>query len=136
VSRRGSKLLSKQISDINLTPLIDLSFLLLIAFVITYPMIEQGIPVNLPKAAANDITDDKPCSVTLNAQGELFVDQTRVSLDQLRSRLAELRGLRPEFSVLVRADEALAYGKVVQVLKILHELRITKMALVTEAESP
>lgn len=135
MSRRGSKLLSKQISDINLTPLIDLSFLLLISFVITYPMVEQGIPVNLPKATASDITEQKTCSVTLNAKGDLFVDQTRVTIDQFRSRMAEVRTSKPNLSVLVRADESLAYGKVVQVLKVLHELNITKMALVTEADT-
>lgn len=131
---KNSERVSKQLNEINLTPLIDLSFLLLITFIITFPLLEQGIPVNLPKASAADIQEKKACSVTLNAKGELFLDDVRLSIEQLRQRLTEIRAAAPETSVLVRADETLAYGKVVQVLKLLHELSITKMALVTEGE--
>ena len=131
---RNSERVSKQLNEINLTPLIDLSFLLLITFIITFPLLEQGIPVSLPKASAADIQEKKACSVTLNARGEVFLDDVRISMDQLRQRLVEIRVAAPDTSVLVRADETLAYGKVVQVLKLLHELSITKMALVTEAE--
>jgi biopolymer transport protein TolR len=134
VPGRNSQRISKPINEINLTPLIDLSFLLLITFIITFPLVEQGIPVNLPKASAADIQEKKACSVTLNAKGELFLDEARITSEQLRTRLAEVRARAPETAVFVRADESLAYGKIVSVLKILHELNITKMALVTEAE--
>lgn len=124
----------RQISEINLTPLMDLTFLLLITFIITFPLVEQGIPVNLPKANAREITSDSAHSITVDKAGEVFFDEVPLSLEQLRSRVMELASLDPDVAVMVRADQRIAYGKVVDVLRILHDASVVKMALVTEGE--
>ena len=125
----------KRISEINLTPLMDLTFILLITFIITFPLIEQGIPVHLPKASAEQVTPDDARSVTLDRSGHVYLDDAPVSVKQLVSMLSDAREGSPNLAVMVRADEQIAYGKVVVVLKALHDAKITKMALVTEAES-
>lgn len=124
----------KRMSEINLTPLMDLTFILLITFIITFPLIEQGIPVNLPKASAKQVSPDESRSITLDSRGGVYLDDVPITLEQLARRMDELRDASPDLTVMVRADERIAYGKVVSVLKVLHDARITKMALVTESE--
>ena len=121
----------RQMSEINLTPLMDLTFILLITFIITFPLIEQGISVNLPSAKADPITAEDSRSVTLDAGGQIYLDDLPISIEDLRTSIVEAGRTDPEVSVMVRADEGIAYGKVVSILKILHEAKITRMALVT-----
>ncbi len=121
-------------SEINLTSVMDLTFLLLITFIITFPLLEQGIPINLPKASANEIPADKSHNITVDKKGTVYLNEVRTDPTQLRARLQELKRASKDLSVLVRADEAVLYGKVIEVLRVLNELSITKMALVTEAE--
>jgi len=134
VARKSSLTSLKQISEINLTPLMDLTFILLITFIITFPLIEQGIPVNLPKAKANEVVAPEARTITLSYKGDLFLDDIPVSMEQLRERMNELALSDPEVSILIRADERIQYGSVVKVLKVMHDANIVKMALVTEAE--
>jgi biopolymer transport protein TolR len=125
----------RQMSEINLTPMMDLTFLLLITFIITFPLVEQGIPVNLPKASAREVTSDKARTITLDMKGGVYLDDVPVSVDELRARVFEIVSADAGVSIMVRADERLAYGKVVEILKILHQANVVKMALVTESES-
>lgn len=134
MARKTSLTPLKQISEINLTPLMDLTFILLITFIITFPLIEQGIPVNLPKAKANEVAAPEARTITLSYKGDLFLDDVPVSIEQLRERMNELALSDPEVSILIRADERIQYGSVVKVLKAMHDANIVKMALVTEAE--
>lgn len=132
--RRAPLTSLKQINEINLTPLMDLTFILLITFIITFPLIEQGIMVNLPNAGADDLSADQATTITVDEQGAVYLDDLPISIDELRARMQELGEFNPEVSVYVRADEALAYGRVVEVLKILHASNVSRMALVTEKE--
>lgn len=136
MSRRTSIKPLQDFSEINMTPLIDLTFLLLITFIITMPLLEQGIPINLPKGKARDLDQVKSRSITLNVQGQLFLDNVSVSADQLAAEMKDLAAREPDTTVMVRADEKLLYGKVVEVMRILHEAHITKMALVTSPDQP
>jgi biopolymer transport protein TolR len=124
----------RQISEINLTPLMDLTFLLLITFIITFPLIEQGIAVDLPKAAAADLPAEKARTITIDRESRVYLDEEQADLDTLRERLAVLHEADPNVRVLVRADERIPYGGVVKVLKVLHATGISKMALVTESD--
>ena len=124
----------KQINEINLTPLMDLTFILLITFIITFPMIEQGILVNLPKAEGADITVEHATTITLEENGALYLDDLPVSLASLEKQMNQLGETSPEISVFVRADEAIRYGNVVEVLRVLRQAKLTHMALITEAE--
>ena len=124
----------KQISEINLTPLMDLTFILLITFIITFPLIEQGIAVDLPKGKADALAPDSARSITVDKDGKIYLDNEPVTLDLLGVRMRELEGLVPEAVVMVRADKRIRYGKVVDVLKVLHAAKVSRMALVTEAD--
>ena len=134
MARRTSLTSLKQISEINLTPLMDLTFILLITFIITFPLIEQGIPVNLPKARSSEVFAPEARTITVAYKGDIFLDDIPISIEQLNVRMNELAVAEPDVSVLIRADERIQYGVVVKVLKVLHDAHIVKMALVTEAE--
>ncbi len=112
----------------------DLTFILLITFIITFPLIEQWIPVNLPKGNANNTTPSKAQTISMDQHACIYLDNFKVSLKELQKRITEIRKLDPEIAVMVRADERVRYGEVVKVLKILHNAEITKVALVTQEE--
>jgi biopolymer transport protein ExbD len=134
VSRRTSIVELRQISEINMTPLIDLTFILLITFIITFPMIEQGIPVNLPRGKAQDLKDRESRTISIDARGEVFLDRVPVTLPDLEKELTILGAANPDTVVMVRADQDLVYGRMVEVLQVLQRARIAKMALVTQLE--
>ena len=123
-----------QINEINLTPLMDLTFILLITFIITFPMIEQGIIVNLPVGAASEIKETQVRTITIDDKALLYLDDDPLTLEDLRAEMQILGETKPDTTVLVRADEALAYGRVMDILKILHEFKLSRMSLVTRAE--
>jgi biopolymer transport protein TolR len=135
VARRIPLTSLKQISEINLTPLMDLTFILLITFIITFPLIEQGIPVNVPRANARELTPDRARTITVDREGTVFLDDAAVSLDALAERLRTLVRVAPDTQVMIRADEANRYGQVVEVLKVLHAAGVSRLALVTQAEA-
>jgi biopolymer transport protein TolR len=125
----------QQISDINLTPLMDLTFILLITFIITFPLLEQGIPIDLPTGDAAPLEDPQGLVITLDKDGGLFLDERKLEKEELARDIKDLVAMDPELTVMVRGDEGIQYGKVVEVMKILHDANVTRMALVTQAES-
>ena len=135
MSRRRTSLVSlNQISDINMTPLMDLTFILLITFIITFPLIEQGIAINLPKGKAADMQDAVSRTISLNLDKKLYLDKLPVSKDELLADMTEIGLNEPDTTIYVRADRKLPYGEVVDIMRVLHEANITRMALVTEAD--
>jgi biopolymer transport protein TolR len=134
MARRTSLVSLNQISDINMTPLMDLTFILLITFIITFPLIEQGIAINLPKGKASDMTEQTSRSISLSLDKQLYLDEIPVSKEELVSAMADVAASEPDSTIYVRADRKLAYGEVVEIMKVLHDANITRMALVTAAE--
>jgi len=134
--RRGktSLVALKEISEINMTPLMDLTFILLITFIITFPLIEQGIPVNLPKGTAKDLDNPDTRAITIDDKGTLYLDDLPISKEDLAGEMQRTGALTPNTTVYVRADERIEYGRVAAVMKILHDANITRMALVTQAD--
>jgi len=132
--RRAAIISVHQIRDINMIPLIDVMMFLLVVFIITMPLIEQGIPVKLPAGKANDITGVHNRAITLDLSGRLYLDNKLITHDELTSEMNLMGRADPDLTVLVRADEGLAYGKIVEVMKILHDAHITKMGLVTSPQ--
>jgi len=124
----------KPISEINLTPLMDLTFILLITFIITFPLIEQGVPVNLPKGRAAPLPESQSRAITLDREGGLYLDHVAIEADALAVRLREIGAAEPATAFLIRADEAIAYGRVVEVLRLLRAAGLSRMALVTQAD--
>ncbi len=134
MARKSSLAALKELSEISYTPLIDLSMLLLVTFLITYPLMEQGIHVNLPEGKADELQPTRSRTVTVDVDGALFLDNKPTSAEDLAAHLALFRTTDPEGTVFVRADKSLKYGRVVDVMRILHQSRISKMALVTQAD--
>lgn len=134
MARRTPLSRNRQISEINMTPLLDLTFLLLITFMITVPLIEQGIPIRLPKGKTSALEQPNTFSITLDDQGSIFFDDLPTAEDALAAQLKAKVEIDPDVTILVRADERLAYGKVVAILRMMHDANISRMALVTAPE--
>ena len=134
MARRTALSRNRIISEINMTPLIDLTFLLLITFIITFPLIEQGIPVRLPKGKASELDQANTFTITLNDKAEIFFDEVPTGAEALAAELKAKAAENPDVTILVRADEAIAYGKVVAILRMMHDANISRMALVTSPE--
>lgn len=136
MARRTSIKPLREINEINMTPLIDLTFLLLITFIITMPLLEQGIPINLPKGRARDMDQMVSRTITLDAEGRIYLDKVSIPLAQLGEEMKALAQAQPELTVMVRADEKLAYGKVVEVMRALSDANVTRLGLVTTPDAP
>ena len=134
MARRTALNRSRLISELNMTPLIDLTFLLLITFMITIPLVEQGIRVRLPKGKTSELDTARTFSIALNDKAELFFDDVPTSEEALAAELKAKAAENPDVTILVRADEAIAYGQVVAVLRLMHDANISRMALVTSPE--
>jgi biopolymer transport protein TolR len=134
MARRTSLVSLQQISEINMTPLMDLTFILLITFIITFPLIEQGIAINLPKGKASDMTEQTSRSISLNLDKQLYLDEVPISKEELVAAMMDVSTSEPDSTIYVRADRKLPYGEVVEIMRILHDANITRMALVTAAE--
>jgi biopolymer transport protein ExbD len=119
-------------SDPNMTPLIDLTFLLLITFIITFPMLEQGISIKLPRGKTEKIEQNKSQAITVGLDGKVYFNNREISADELENELRQLAEQDPQPPVLVRCDERVEYGVLMKTLKLLHACKISRMALVTE----
>jgi biopolymer transport protein TolR len=110
----------------------DLTFILLIKFIITFPLIEQGVPVNLPSGKAAELESANARSITIDAKGNLFLDELPITKEELAREMEIISGIGSETPVYVRADKNIKYEAVADVMVILHNAKITRMALVTE----
>ena len=135
MSRRSSLVSLNQISDINMTPLMDLTFILLITFIITFPLIEQGVSINLPKGNASTISETSSRTISINSEGSYYLDDDLLSQSELREFLLQLSSAQPDQVIFLRADQTLPYGKVMDLIRMLHDAKISRMALITEADT-
>lgn len=122
---------ARPLSDINVTPLVDVMLVLLVIFMVTAPMFSQGLPVNLPEAAAPALVREQPLVVSISREQAVFVGDRQVDLDRLREALVQAAGGDKPPEVLLKSDQAVPYGLVVQVLGILQEAGVAKLGLVT-----
>ena len=128
--RRGA---DKAKAQIDMTSLIDLTFLLLVTFIITMPALEQGITVSLPRGKTDTLPtkDNKATTVSINALGHIFLNNEQTDLERLEADLKARVAADPDVPVLVRGDESLTYGVVMDVVKLVYKCKIKRMALVT-----
>jgi biopolymer transport protein ExbD len=123
----------KPYDDINITPMLDLAYVLLVIFVIMTTATVQGMKVNLPKASpAKSLAKPTTKAITVQQDGKVFLDTIPVSLSELEQRLVQQRALTPEFPVVVRGDGQVQYQSVVDVLDLLGRLNITTVGLATK----
>ena len=127
---------NKTISQINVTPMVDVMLVLLVIFMITAPLLKVGVPINLPKTKAKVLPEDQaPLSVTINKEEKIFVQDTEVSLEKLIPKLISISKNRNDRKIFIRADKVLSYGKVVEVMAIITSAGFNKIALVTDFET-
>jgi biopolymer transport protein ExbD len=129
----GAKQDNEPYDDINITPMLDLSYVLLIIFIIMTTASVQGIKVNLPKASNTpSLAKPKTKAVTITAEGQIYLDTYPVSMTDLEVRLQQLKAADPELPVVVKGDATVQYQKVMEVLDLLGRLDITQLGLVTQ----
>ena len=121
-------------ADINVTSLVDVAFVLLIIFMITAPMMQGGVPIQLPKAEGRLLQPNEGIVVTVDRQGRIYVDQTRVSYEDFRASFRALVAKRGTSNVYLRSDRRASYGDVVRVLAAMQSAGVTKINLTTEEE--
>ena len=123
----------RPLAEINVTPLVDVMLVLLIIFMVTAPLMTSSVNVNLPKANATPTeSDDKPLNVSIDAQGNIFLQNQPVSLDELVAKLGAIAPTARDQRIFVRGDQANSYGRVVQVLGVIIQGGFTKVALLTD----
>lgn len=124
------------LSEINITPLLDLAFVLLIIFIITTPLMDKSVNLTVPSsAAAKDAVDPAAVqTIAVNRDAVIRLNNDEIALDELESKLASLHSERPDTAVVIRADKALPVQKLVDVMDAVKEAQITKVGVVTAPE--
>ena len=120
-------------SEINVTPFVDVMLVLLIVFMVTAPLLTVGIPVDLPKVKASALTDQKdPLEITVKIGGEIYLGESEVDVENLIPRLNAITELNKEARIYVRGDRVVAYGRIMEIMSLVNAAGYTKVALVTQ----
>jgi biopolymer transport protein ExbD len=123
----------KAYDDINVTPMLDLAYVLLVIFIIMTTASVQGIKVNLPKASnAPSLAKPQTKAITITEDGRIFLDTYPVTMLELEQRLRDLKAVNPNFPVVIKGDAHVQYEKVMAVLDLMGKLEITQLGLVTQ----
>ena len=124
----------RPMSEINVTPLVDVMLVLLVVFMVTAPLLTVGVPVELPQTQAPPINEPKePLVITVNRDGAVFIQETTVGIDDLVSRLQSITGNNPDAVLYVRGDKEINYGRVLEVMSLVSSAGFRKVSLVAEA---
>ncbi len=123
----------RPVSEINVTPMVDVMLVLLVIFMVTAPLLTAGVQVELPKTSAKALKgDDKPLSVSVKSDGSIWLQETAVDLTELAPRLQAVVAQKTDTRIFVRGDENVNYGRVAEVMGTLGAAGFTKVALVTQ----
>ena len=131
--RRGSKFRRKPMSEINVTPFVDVMLVLLIVFMVTAPLLSVGVPVDLPKTKAATLNDShEPLVVSIDSKGVVYLQKQSINIDQLVPRLQAVTGANPDTRIFVRGDQSIHYGAVMQVMGQISAAGYKKVSLMAE----
>ena len=123
---------NETLSQINVTPLVDVMLVLLVIFMVTAPILQQGVSVNLPRVRAGALKgDDVQLVVTVTAGEELYLNDTRLGLEDLKNKLRVILVERPDRQVFLRADTSVPYGRVMAVMGSMQQIGVTHLGMVT-----
>ena len=123
----------KPLSEINVTPFVDVMLVLLIIFMVTAPLLTVGVQVDLPESNADTLqSDNEPLEVTINSEGNIFIQETEITLKELVPKLIAITDNRLDTKIYVRGDEIIDYGRVMKVLGELSGSGFSKVALITK----
>jgi len=125
------------LAEINVTPMVDVMLVLLVIFMVTAPLLTVGVPLDLPKSRASQLTEPKkPVIISLNRDAEVFIGDERIGADQLELRLAALAAEDPNRIVYFRGDKANTYAQLMETLGLVNQAGFSKVSLVAEAAAP
>ena len=119
------------LSEINVTPFVDVMLVLLIIFMVTAPLLQQGIDVNLPQAKGKELTPAERIVITIKKDGKIYLNKTSTSINELKSKLASMS----DRDVFLKADKDVPYGIVIEVMGELREIGIEKLGMITESKA-
>ena len=135
-STRHSRRHQAPMSEINVTPMVDVMLVLLIIFMVAAPLLTVGVPVNLPKTEAKPLTgDNEPLAITVKTDGKVFLQDTAIEISNLVSKLSAISETGYEERIYVRGDKDVAYGDVADVVARINAAGFSKVALVTDLKS-
>jgi biopolymer transport protein TolR len=127
----------RPLAEINVTPLVDVMLVLLIIFMVTAPLMTSGVSVDLPKTTSQPLnTDSEPLTVSINAQGAIFLQEDPVDLTDLVAKLQAIAQNNPERRIFVRGDKSNTYGRIMEVMGTITEGGFTKVALLADQPAP
>ncbi|CAG0989816.1 Biopolymer transport protein ExbD [Methylophilaceae bacterium] len=122
-------------SEINITPLVDVMLVLLVAFIVTAPLLNNAVSVNLPKTVTTQPPEPKkPVTISVDAQGKVYVDKEEFTIPTLEAELKSRQRADPNIALHLSSDEAVNYGQVAKVMAVIEHAGITKLAVLTQGE--
>ncbi len=120
-------------SEINVTPFVDVMLVLLIIFMVTAPLLTVGVQVDLPETSADTLPEEsEPLTLTINSKGEVFIQETKIEFDNLITKILAVSKNRTDTRIYVRGDKTINYGRVLEVMGKLSGSGFTKVALISE----
>tara|TARA_B100001250_G_scaffold62945_1_gene49410 strand:+ start:4104 stop:4520 length:417 start_codon:yes stop_codon:yes gene_type:complete len=121
------------ISEINVTPFVDVMLVLLIIFMVTAPLLTVGVQVDLPETSADTLPEEtEPLTLTINAKGEIFIQETKVEFEKIIPKILAVSNNRTDTRIFVRGDKTINYGRVLEIMGMLSGSGFTKVALISE----
>tara|TARA_B100000214_G_C23819854_1_gene559119 strand:+ start:336 stop:752 length:417 start_codon:yes stop_codon:yes gene_type:complete len=121
------------ISEINVTPFVDVMLVLLIIFMVTAPLLTVGVQVDLPESAADTLPEEtEPLTLTINAKGEIFIQESKVEYEKIIAKILAVSNNRTDTRIFVRGDKTINYGRVLEIMGMLSGSGFTKVALISE----
>ena len=121
------------ISEINVTPFVDVMLVLLIIFMVTAPLLTVGVQVDLPETSADTLPEEtEPLTLTINSKGEIFIQETKVEYEKIIPKILAVSNNRTDTRIFVRGDKTINYGRVLEIMGMLSGSGYTKVALISE----
>lgn len=129
---QGRKRRHQAMSEINVTPFVDVMLVLLIVFMVTAPLLTVGVPLDLPETKGSTVQgNDEPLVVSVNAEGQLFLEDLEIEIEGLVPKLKAITGAKADQRIFVRGDKNVNYGRVLQVMGEIHNAGFTRVAMVS-----
>ena len=133
--RRGRARKHAPMSEINVTPFVDVMLVLLIVFMVTAPLLTVGVPIELPESKGQQLqTNKEPVTISVDRAGKVFIQETEIKIDEIGAKLQAIAKSGYDEQIFVRGDKGIDYGTVMRVMGRIKSAGFTKVSLVTEAE--
>ena len=124
---------TEPMSEINVTPFVDVMLVLLIIFMVTAPLLTVGVTLDLPESSADSLPEDQePLTLSINSKGEIFIQEYQVEYDKMIPKILAIAKNRTDTRIFVRGDKTINYGRVLEIMGMLSGSGFTKVALISE----